>query len=151
MENKKNQQFVDSEQKSITVPKEIMPNVRVGNTFPSMGTEFHPDRPATQSSDKPSSAPVQYNCVLCTACYTTKDEFKVHFVSHQDSIPEGLKKAYRKTSIQEPKVLDIQAARQIAKTMEETSLNTEMMVKKAQEEKLSPQTESKVIDIRNIK
>ena len=159
LETKKNQQIVDSEQKSITVPKEIMPNVRVGDAFPSMGTEVHPDRPANQSSDKPSSGPVQYNCVLCTACYTTKDELKVHFVSHQDSIPEGLKKAYRKTSIQEPKVLDIQAARQIAKQIEEKILNTEVMLKKTQEgksgsdveEKSSPLTESKVIDIRNIR
>ena len=159
LETKKNHKIVDSEQKSITVPKEIIQNVRVGPTFPSLGTEVHQDRPASQSSDRLSSAPVQYNCVLCTDCYATKDEFKVHFVSHQDSIPEGLKKAYRKTSIQQPKVLDIQAARQIAKLIEEKSLNTEMMLKKTQEGKLgsnieekpSAMREPKVIDIRNIK
>ena len=139
-----------------TCPQEFVQDIPIA---PSMDPEVNPQRPTSQASEKRPSSPVQYNCVLCTACYVTKDELKVHFVGHKDSIPEGLKKAYRKTSIHEPKVLDIQAARKIAKQIEEKSSNTEIMLKKAEEEKSKinveknpiPMIEPRVIDIRNIK
>ena len=117
-----------------TVHKEKCQNAGPGNTSTSKGTKVQSESPAIQSCDKPQTVTVQYNCALCTAAYTNKDEFKVHFLSHQDSIPEGLKKAYHKTNIQEPKVLDIERAKHIAKQIKETNLNKEVVLKNAQEE-----------------
>ena len=148
--------LTESKQIIETGPQELVPNIIEA---PSMDPEVNPQRHVSQSSEKRPSSPVQYNCVLCTACYVTKEELKVHFVGHKDSIPEGLKKAYRKSSIQEPKVLDIQAARKIAKQIEDKSSNAEIMLKKTEEGKYkrnveenpNPMIEPRVIDIRNIK
>ena len=148
--------MIDSEKSVKTSRKELIRNTIEGSVAPCKDSQVNIERP---SSEKCPSTPVQYNCILCTACYVTKDELKVHFEGHKGSIPEGLKKAYRKTSIQEPEVLDIQAARQIAKPIKETSSNAEVMSKKTEEEKSKrnveekPSTlrESRVIDIRNIK
>ena len=95
---------------------------------------------------------VQYNCALCKSHFPSKIELTDHFKTHQGYIPEGLKKAFWKSSSGKPYSLNLQRGKRkqimITNNSNQESKKVRDMMVKPSNKALGP---IGIIDIRNIK